>query len=504
MRFLRFTALLGFASLVAAARGAEFNYWPVWVGHGGAGGLAGVDAWSGAGPLLFGKKLKPGAPPEDGTVRAGGFRPFYVQKQNADGRVVKSWVVYPLFRYRAWQDGYQWSIFSLINRQVDVAARPDDAPTRKGEARSGFDLWPVYFSRQTDSPETSYRALFPIYGSIPNRFGQDRWTWTLFPLYGRFEKNGVTTLTTPWPFVKTLSGEGNRGFELWPLFGRREKQGAYREQFYLWPLGFKNERKLWEPQPEVKLGVLPFYYRETSADVRSESYLFLFFGYTDRVAPYRYQEKRYFWPLFVRGRGDDRHIDRWGPFYTHSIVKGAEKTWIAWPLWRELSWTDGPLTHTKRQFLYFLYNSSEQRSAHNGSLPRAHKTHLWPLVSVWDNGAGRRQVQALSPFEVFFPDNEPVRLSYSPLFAVYRYDRTATGVRHSVLWDLVTYRRETDTREFHLGPLFSADSSAGAKRYALGAGLLGLRRDGATDRWRFFVFDFSRRKDSDAARVVQP
>ena len=30
-----------------------------------------------------------------------------------------------------------------------------------------------------------------------------------------------------------------------------------------------------------------------------------------------------------------------------------------------------------------------------------------------------RQFQLLSPLEVFFQDNEPVRRAYSPLFAVY-------------------------------------------------------------------------------------
>jgi len=187
----------------------------------------------------------------------------------------------------------------------------------------------------------------PIGGAVANRFGMDRLTWVLFPVYARFEKRNVTTTTTPWPFVKVLRGEGNHGLAVWPLFGWRAKEGSYREQFYLWPLIYKDEHALWQPKPDVDFGFLPFYASETSAAATSETYLWPFFGYTDRTAPVHYHETRYFWPFLVQGRGDAIYINRWGPIYTHSIRKGVDKTWILWPLWCHRTWTEAGLNQNR-------------------------------------------------------------------------------------------------------------------------------------------------------------
>lgn len=487
MRASSLLLLIGLTALGSvASAGEERNLWPVEVTQ--PSNLPEAPdqvVQTGAGPLLFAQPIPSSR--FSGAVRARGLRPLYIETLNPNGETQETDLLYPLLTYRRNVDGYRWSLFSIVNRY-------ETKPAPEISADRGFDLWPFYFSRDTGTPDTSYHAVLPLAGTVYHRFGQDKLTWIGFPLYARWEKNHVTTTTAPWPFIKVLEGEGNQGFELWPLFGRRAKDGSYREQFYLWPLIFKKETRLWAPQPTVQQGFLPFYASAKDADSRSETYLWPFFGYSDRVAPYRYHQTNYFWPLFVQGRGDQRYVNRWGPFYTHSVIKGSDKTWVAWPVWRHQTWTDGPLTHTKRQVLFFLYNDVEQRSATNPGLPSAHRTHLWPLLSYWDNGAGRRQVQALSPLEVFFPNNETVRLAYSPLFAIYRYNRAGPQeVQHSLLWNLVTYRRHPDSSEFHLGPLFSTEREGAGQRYAVGNGLLALERQADTGRWRFSFFDFKRR-----------
>jgi hypothetical protein len=499
-RSTRLTAMLGLtAALTAAARSEERNLWPVWVGQTketsatspAAPASSSIESWTGAGPFLFGQPVIPSVAPSrtDRAVRVSGFRPFYVQKTDAEGRVTDAYVLPPLFQYNASPFGSRWQIFAMINRESPGETHVSGPGSRE---RRSFEVWPFYFSRQTGSPETSYRALFPVYGDVKYRFGLDRWNWVLFPLYGRFEKNGVTTTTAPWPFLKVMRGEGNSGFELWPLFGRREKAGEYREQFYLWPFGYKNEKNLSDPQPDIRLGVLPFYASTIDPDSASKTYLWPFFGWFDRTAPVRYHESRYFWPLFVQGRGEARYVNRWAPFYTHSVSKGVDKTWILWPLWRQRVSDEGALIQTKNQFLYFVYNATEQRSATNPAAAPAYKRHVWPLLTAWDNGAGRRQIQALSPLEVFFPYNETIRTVYNPLFAVYRYERTDEKSRHSVLWNFITWRREPQTREFHLGPLLGIEKHPAQKRVALLAGVIGADR--TADRgWRPFLFKFKRR-----------
>jgi hypothetical protein len=216
------------------------------------------------------------------------------------------------------------------------------------------------------------------------------------------------------------------------------------------------------------LAILPFYSRSRSEFAVSETYLWPFFGYTLSEAP-AYREQRWLWPLVVTSRGEDRRVDRFAPFYTHSVRKGVRKTWILWPLLRNQEWTDAGLEIEKTQFLYFLYWNLDQRSASNPALPSAHKTHLWPLLSHWDNGAGHTQFQLFSPLEVLFQHNEVVRTVYSPLFSLYRLDRRPSGDIHSsFLFNFMTYHREGEVREFNLGPLLGTERDGiGIRRVTL-------------------------------------
>lgn len=491
-------ACLGLAAVLAVAptraaepqRGElaprEQNIWPAWVGRTDPAGH--IESWQAVGPLFFSKNTA-----EGGTV--SGLRPLWVERHDGAGELTEAGFLYPIWFYRGDRDTYQWSVFNLINRS---GYKPGHAPADKDQsagstaepADANFDLWPFYFSRRTGNPETSYRAVFPLYGHIVRRLYNDRIDWTLFPLYLRTENRGVVSTSVPWPFIRRTTGAGHDGFALWPLFGYENKPGEFSKKYFLWPLIYNNHAKLSEPQPTVQQGFLPFYARERSAEAVSENFVWPFFGYTDRTAPYRYHETRYFWPFFVQGAGDDRMVNRWGPFYTHSVIKGVDKTWVLWPLFRHAEWRDGPIAQTQDKFFFVLYWSQRQRSVTNPNAAPASRTHVWPLVSVWDNGAGLRQAQFPSPLDVFFPNNDRVRQTWTPLFALYRYDqRSPERVRHDFLWGAVTWRREEEHREFHLGPLFSSESTPERSRVAIGNGLLGWRREGT--RWKFFLFDFS-------------
>ncbi len=467
---LLYAALL----LTIPARADEENYWPLYVRRDAEGSGPASTQW--LGPLFFTQA----SPTESGPTTTFGLRPFYSKSQSSN--LTQGTALYPFFVWRQQSDFRSFSFFQIVNSVSDGvdAAHPNER----------FNVWPVYFSRTATDPADSYRALFPLGGEIKNRFGKDRINFTLWPLYVHTEKNGRQITHAPWPFLRFIDGEGYHGFEFWPFFGQSAHAGDYERRFILWPLGYKSTTNLAEPVPDVALGVLPFYARDTGPGYIRETYAWPFFGYTHRTAPYHYDEQRYFWPFLVQGRGDDRVINRWAPFYTHSVIKGSDKTWLLWPLYRNQRWSADGVAQQKNQVLLFLYWSLEQKSlAHSAAAP-AHKTHLWPLFSTWDNGAGQHQVQALSPFEVFFPGNDTVRQLWSPLFALYRYDRQPDkSVRHSLLWNALTYRRSPTATEFHLGPLFSVHADPARRRIALGNGLIGLRR-GAGERWRLFLFDF--------------
>ena len=470
------------AALCARAGAEERNLWPAHVAQVDVAGH--VTSSESVGPLVF---HKPG--PDGGTV--SGVRPFFVQTKDAAGRTTVASVIYPVYIYRADSDTYKWSVLNLI-----TGAGPQQATaTSSTDQTKAFDLWIFWFSRQTGSPDTSYRALFPIAGNIKHRFGKEELSWVIWPLYFRSEKNGSVTTSTPWPFIQSTRGT-ETGFALWPLFGWRDRPERFHKSYYLWPLAWNNTIQPAEDAPAGtpptrQHGFIPFYTHERRDGFIDENYVWPFFGYTDRTRPYRYHEQRYLWPFFVQGEGDNRRVNRWGPFYTHSVIKGMDKTWYLWPLVRQAKWDDSGVAQTRTQFLYLLYWSLEQRSLTNPAAAPADRTHVWPFFSKWDNGAGRRQFQLFSPLDVFFPENDTVRETCTPLFALYRSDQRAPDdKRWSLLWRAVTWRHEYGEKEFHLGPLFSTSSRPESKRVAFGNGLFGWKRDPGEPRSHWFWFDF--------------
>ena len=502
-------------------REREENNWPGIVRQFDAHGR--TQSLSAAGPLVF---RKPDA--EGGTV--SGVRPFWLQTHDERGNFRAGHFLYPLFSYTVDENTYKWSVFELIRSWGRLRDAP--APTSTFEQIAEFEVFPFWFSREAGDAELSYRGLFPIYGTVKNKLTFERLSWTLFPLYVENEKRGAVTTSTPWPIVRVTRGAAH-GWGVWPLFNYVERPGVSREEYYLWPLGFNATR---QPHPDDPpgtpvrrdVGALPFWSRSTGPGYFNEDYLWPFFGTTEidrhpaREKQRRYRERRYFWPFLVQGRGEERFVDRWAPFYTHSVTRGYDKTWYLWPLVRRAQWIDSDVTRDRTQFLYLLYWSERQRPVARVSQPvdspntgqetratpqtrapsEARLTHVWPLFSHWDNGAGREQWQALSPFEVLFPGNEKARHAWSPLFALARHEQHSPGhSRTSLLWDAITWEKfaPQERTELHIGPLLSVAGDPDRKRIAIGNGLFGWKRATAGGAWEFFWLDFSRRSATTSA-----
>ena len=466
----RLLVVLCFA-VPALLRAAEGNLWPFFTVDRAPDGA--IEGHTGLGPLYFDEA-------SDGT-QASGFRPIYLHRRWPAEDREAFYFVYPLFNWARQGTDVRWSFFSLVNSSKWATGTPAPEPSR---ARS-FDVWPFYFSRSTGDPATSYHALLPFAGTIRDRFGSARIDFALAPFYVRTETDGVVAVSAPWPFLKFVRGGGQSGFQFWPFYGEREKTGVSSERFVGWPFYFANDRTV-EGGTDRYRALLPLYATRTAPGLRDESFLF-FFGYTRRTAP-AYRQNRYFWPLFVQASGPNgQRTDRWAPFYTHSQQRGTEKTWALWPLYRQEKWHEAGLDQCKTQLLYFVYWDLTQRDPNRPAAPPGSKTHLWPLFSAGDNGAGSRQFQLLSPFEVFFQHDEQMRILWSPLTALYRFERRSpTAVRTSLLFNAVTYRRNGADWQFTCGPLFTTARMHGQRRFALLGGLV-ARDDAPTGwRWRFF------------------
>lgn len=466
--------LLAFARVASADPVLRWSAWPGPVFWEDAATGEGIRTQA-VGPI-YERMLRP-----EETVRT--IRPFWIDYHTHGDYLTEghSHVLYPLFSQRRFRDGKANSFLYLLR----FGHSGDDGVP-------GFrrrELFPIYFDYRTDDPETSYRALFPIHGTLRNRLFYDRLSWTLFPLYSEWERNEVVNHSVVWPFIRWRTGGEHRGWAFWPLHGYFEKPGVYEHRYALWPF-YYNYRDF-EPEKEARhrFGVLPFYTRESRPDYISEIYLWPFFGYTDRQDP-DYHEIRYFWPFLVQGRGERTYVNRWAPVYTHSIRRGIDKKWVLWPLYNERAYMEADLEVRVQRVLYILYWRMTQEHPDFPEAGRASKTHLWPLYSHWNGGDGQEQFQLLSPLQVWFPKNRKVRDLYDPLFALYRYRQEEETRTHNFLFSLLIYQSQPEQNRLSVGPLLDVTTGQGAG-FSLLSGLFEVRSasESSTRKFRLFWLD---------------
>ncbi len=456
----------------------ETNLWPLFVGEGEVADEP-FDNWQGIGPLFFGR--------DNGDDRVYGMRPFYIAIHDEEYDKRDFHVLYPFFNYRRRHLGFSWDILTML-RYHRTGSFGDDPLVN-------IRLSPIFFYGRGPQPHDSSFGIFPVYGDVYTVFGQDRFNWVLFPLYGRMERDGNVLTLAPWPFIKVYRGENASGVDFWPFYGRRQIEGNYERRFFLWPFGYHVRRELWKDEPFEAFGILPFYSRTSSERAESRSYIWPFFGYTHSTEP-EYMERRYFWPLWIQRRGENQYTNRWAPIYTRSIRRTRDRQWIMWPLYRHEKTTNRNMLDEKTQFFYFLYWSLRQTDPERPEATPARKRHIWPLLSEWDDGAGRRQIQVLSPFEVLFQHNELVRYNYSPLFALYQrdVDEAEERYRHSILFRLLTWQRRADDYRLNIGPVLTVEREEDNRSVEVLKGLFGYdQEDGLT----LFWLDFSRSRDED-------
>lgn len=444
------------------------NYWPFWVSeHTECDRFLHRDNF--LGPLIEQRY----------TCRehVAAIRPIGVHIDDYCCNRMHDYFLYPLFSHTTTECGTNWNMFGLI------------AGCNSNE-RNKITIFPLLFSNRTCDSCTSYFAIFPLGGTIRNYLCMDSITWAFFPLYLALEQRCTVRHGLPWPFIRWQTGPSSGGSALWPLAGYFWKDCDYEQAYLLWPLIYKRFDCLSEPIPRYRVGFLPFFAYEYSAKKEMTTIIWPFFSHVimhDR----NYVEDQFLWPFFVQGRGDCEYVNRCAPFYSHSIRRGHDKKWFLWPLLKIQHWEDRGVSVTQEQLLYFLFWKQRQRCLTNPCAPEAKKMHLWPLYSYWDNGAGQKQFQFLSPLEVFFPTNRAVRNAYSPLFAIFRHEQIEPGhTRQSILFDLIASENTPCSQHFSIGPIFEMERSPCRSGFQILNGLLGFQKENGKKSLKFLWIRF--------------
>lgn len=386
--------------------------------------------------------------------------------------------LHPLFNRYTYRDGYAWNIMSII--------KGDRSEDHRKDGFKRFEITPLIFYQRGFPPDLDYAGVFPLYGTIRQRLFYNRISWVMFPLYAAFENEGETTRHLPFPFVQWRTGpeQAHHGAALWPVYGQFEYPGVYSHRFALWPIFFRHHDDIGNEYERLRIAVLPFYYGEDKANLKSRTVVWPFFGYTRQTDP-DYRENRYFWPFLVQGRGEELYINRWAPIYTDRRQFAARNNWWLWPLLNRKQTEYENLDSETWRFFYVLYWRMTQ-TARTGrdNPPQASKTHLWPLFSHWNDGQDRRQWQVFSPLEPLFMTDAVTRDLYSPLFAVYRGERSPGHSRHRFLFSLLTTERFPDGGRFTLGPVLDLQTRESSRGFSLLHGLIERMDRGDGARWR--------------------
>ncbi|TAH34891.1 MAG: hypothetical protein EYC70_13900 [Planctomycetota bacterium] len=361
------------------------------------GGCAAPDAEIHLAPI-FSRHTVPGY---DHAEAAGGILRYGEQA----GAV--TWALSPFYwRLRRPDDSVDSDFFYPLGRYIHDPARPRtfarlfplfwrDAETRADgvEDRDWSVLTPFFWGGSSSDGKENYFAFFPVFGTVKNFLTYDEATFVLFPLYLRNRKDERTSNHILWPIVGWTGGS-ERGWHVFPFYGRAEVPGKYRRSYVLWPIVHVAHDELDSKEPQQGWMVLPLGGRIRKGDYRATTVLWPFFGYAAR--PSTDFVSWQVWPIlkFERGGTESRQtIRRFLPFYMRFEDEQTEFTVWMWPLFWDRTDHFGDITRESFYAMPVYWRSRTLRA--DGREER--RERLWPVARVYEDNQGNERFAALAP-----------------------------------------------------------------------------------------------------------
>ncbi|RME73754.1 MAG: hypothetical protein D6776_06475 [Planctomycetota bacterium] len=314
---------------------------------------------------------------------------------------------------------------------------------------------PVLYGRSRD--EGSYLTILPFGGTLKGKFGKDHIGWVLPPLYvyARDHVVGGTKISHNilFPLVNWVHGGGYAGFRILPLYAhytRHDREGrlAWERTNILWPLWSSYRLNVNTRGKEQRGWFLwPLFGRYEGPGTSGWEALWPLFRYRENRTTYGggpYWELRAPFPFVIVGRGrTSRRTDLW-PLWGHrerrlslSFGKGYdawERYFALWPIWRWERHDTPQFRDRKWYFLPLLWSyARDPQPGRDGPSTRTFK--LWPLLRYKRHADGRTTLNLISP--LWFNDPEGAfEAIYNPLTRI--YERQSRGERKwlLLLWGL--------------------------------------------------------------------
>jgi len=417
------------------------------------------------------------------------FRPFISKYEDKDKGICEYQFLYPLGKYRRTKERRYIQFIPFVKSGEYLAER------RKKAKASEF--FPVFWGTTEDGEK--YGGFFPFYGTFKNRFGRDRMTFFLWPLYSSSREDDTTTYKFMWPFFSYTTGKNRKGFRIWPLYGYDKKDGVYLKRFVLWPFFIHQKTHLDTDNPKDFFAIFPLYVSIKSKSERSRTALFPLFTFYERDRD-NFRQRTYPWPILTYAKGDGYESRNVLPLYSWQKKEGYKSFYVLWPIYKhEVEWDKNSNTVTDYLFLINKY----ERKTFKEENGKAKILRFWPLFyyRVKKEGDVRFDFPHIIPIE-----NEGFDRNYGPLFHIYQYRKDANGNEQSkFLWGLYTYRKRGLSESRNLSFIASYKKDMEFKKFSLLKGLFEYQSKEGTNSLRFLYLPWRIRwqKRTESARVCE-
>lgn len=356
--------------------------------------------------------------------------------------------VYPALTYDRYGSQYRFQVLQMLSFSGGETSSETNVHRRT--------LFPIFFQQRSDDPERNYTAVVPFYGRLRNRLFRDEAFFVMWPAYVRSRKKDVVTDNVLYPIFHYRRGEGLKGWQVWPLFGTESKSvtyrtnhwgdaervGGHRKKFVLWPFFFRQTLGIGTTNVDRRTIFLPLFSVQRS-DVRDAWTAPWPLGIShanDRGQ--RYEEWGFPWPIIVMARGEGKSLYRVLPLFSRGRTPTLEQGSFLWPIYNYRHIRSAPLDRRRDRILFFLFTNVDEKNTETGT--SAARQDLWPLYSYRRDHRGNRRLQLFAPLEPILPHSKSITRNYSPLWSLWRWEKSAdtAAASQSLLWNL--YRRETD------------------------------------------------------------
>lgn len=397
-------------------------------------------------------------------------RPVWSTVRNDEVELFQVDVFYPLFTYDRFGQVRRWQLAQLL--------RGGTTEIGAGTVDRGLTLFPVLFHRRSTDTNAGYTAVFPLAGTIKDRFFRDEIRFLLWPLFVKTtrtmpgERTGMTGVAdgppsgriTTWNLVAPVfhlrSGYRLRGWQVWPLAGHEHKcayvftnqwgecqlSPGHTTSFLFWPVFWHQETGAGGAVPRQFDAILPLYARWQWPGGRQTTYLWPLGPITGSDDAKRLRHFELFWPLIRFTTAQDGETTRLFPFYARTANSNSCSEWYLWPLHNHrLTW-DAAGYRTSDRVLFFLF----RRSYGTNMITKSAETRLdlWPLLTSRRSDRQESVVRLFAPLEPILGRMPAIERNYAPLWSVYERTRSASGCteRISVLFGLFRTDRAVEHR----------------------------------------------------------